>query len=1022
MPLYSKDAMAMNPLMMEALPTGAWSIPLGPDDPVPVNGRIRALFEVRESDESNELLFDAMREQTYQPYQSNPWVAAVLDAGMAPMHAKGSYTFRVRFPSGEVLELVVLIQRLVRGRTTVIRFQVGPFLHLWSMASAAKANAAGDNDFTQVLLDEVRQARPQTLVAANVSRLVRSDQEGGLLLKVLPDHVDQICAGPLTMKLVGENSEYGRMQFAVLGAMASMERNWIVTRLMTGRIAAGRRGEWLFGKTTVPFGYRLDGKRLVPVPELAGRVRQLLLVLGDDVSPALTVRRLAEDAVPMKRPRDDRTVGESARARNNPRALVDSFLAWVPLWVTGEYVWRFSSPLKGIETFAGAPVVYDDANPLARGEVQVLMTPGVPEGGWAEQALLERVAEVARRRFADQVHAQERSPDRPLADAVRAGSMAGDLHEAVLGPNNEHRRPAVHNPRRRGTKTLAAFSGYGWQEGNNAYELLVAPHGRYKIVERAPLPPATGSAVAAGGAATRPVRPAPSVTLAYVDEASMMRGFVRAFAEACASGVPVELRENVRAYRLEDRSHLIDERSLARERLLRELHTARLRLSNAKRSSLDATSETLRAQYVAFADAYAVEVEDLDRELCDLDQQPAGGPPPTFESATDVLLAAMATLVRGTRLTPEEHAALRILVPDVRLARDPHGAWTAEATVRMPVADGVAELGPIQWQVARSGVGVPSMRAARRAAPQTAESRAEARYRLEHDAGIAPEAARLLTAAPFPELAQLVLHARTGRALPAWLDEPWREPKFMAHVAATYGANPSSWTGPSLYGRRLPRAQAVVDCTATAGRLTLAGYRDVMPGVDANEMWVFARWHQDASRRRGPVVNREIAADGTWSLTNRFCRCGKAALFVVHAPEITGSLMCECGLTVDADPGSTADGVRFPDAYRTLRVTRDQWMLDLRRTCGPLHDELSEVSVRQASILQTMRSDVRRDWRAVDLAPVCGMSAQTCQWNLNQLRRREFVRSTGRPARFELVAPEDVATVLARSWRRRPTA
>ncbi len=214
----------------------------------------------------------------------------------------------------------------------------------------------------------------------------------------------------------------------------------------------------------------------------------------------------------------------------------------------------------------------------------------------------------------------------------------------------------------------------------------------------------------------------------------------------------------------------------------------------------------------------------------------------------------------------------------------------------------------------------------------------------------------------------------------------------------------------------------VVDCAADAGRLTLAGYREVMPGVDANEMWVFARAQTVSGRIRGAVVDKYVDESGTWALVNRRCRCGLPALVVAHAPEIPGSLLCECGLAVDAEDGSTAAGLRFPAPYLAMRVSRTHWMQDLRRTNGSRDDEVCEVSPRQEQILRLMLGDPTRDWTCAELAAGTGVGTQTCQWNLAQLHRREFVERQGRPARYRPVHPEDIERVLARSWRRRSTA
>lgn len=462
--------------------TPYWTIPLRGDQPTPVPDRPAAMFEVRESDHNDQVLFAAMIEQTYSPFLTNPWVAPVVEAGMALMRGADEHTFIVHSPDQGDLSIKVLISRVRRGRTVVVTFQLGPFVHVWSMSSAASTNHGGDNDFTAILIDRIREIRPQVLVAANISRLVRSDQEGGLLLKVLPDHVDEVWAGQLVMKLVGEGSEYGRMMFSVLGSVAAMERNWIVTRLMTGRVAAWRRGEWIYGKQAVPFGYRLDeDRRLVPIPEMRDKVRQMLLILGNDEAPSLIVRRLVDMGMTMKR--GDRLMADSYRAHNNARAVVDSLLAWVPLWVAGEHVWRFSSPMRDAHGYAGVPVV-DSGEPGTRAELQLLLRPGVPNGGWAEPTILDRAMSAARSRFAECVRTRQRERELPLGAHVREISSDPDLHESVLGPTNEGRRPAKNNPRRRGTRKVAPFSGYAWRCADEHFELKSAPAGRYQIVRR----------------------------------------------------------------------------------------------------------------------------------------------------------------------------------------------------------------------------------------------------------------------------------------------------------------------------------------------------------------------------------------------------------------------------------------------------------------------------------------------------------------------------------------------------------
>lgn len=511
-----------------------------------------------------------------------------------------------------------------------------------------------------------------------------------------------------------------------------------------------------------------------------------------------------------------------------------------------------------------------------------------------------------------------------------------------------------------------------------------------------------------------------SEVVGYVDGATLQRGFVRAFAQACDDGVPAVLRNSMRAYRVGERKILLDDRTVRRERLGRELRGARQKFTNQLRAIEGEDDERLRDALLARARKSSQEIQVLERELAELEALPDAPPAAQFETGTDVLLSALTSLAESFRWSLEEHDAFRKIVPTLRMQRLADGTWQAQTSAWLPVEDGAAELSDITWSAAPPGIGVASMRGARLSSSTSSDvlSASGLRTALEQQTGVAPEAVRLLTVAPFPQLAHLVLHARTGSRLPDWVGKEWREPAFVAHIAAVYGAAPGTWHGRRHFGRRMPRAQAVVDCTADAGRLTLAGYRQVVPGVDANEMWVFARRVQMGVIPRGPVVDRVVEPDGSWALVNRVCRCGNPATIVLHAPEVTGSLMCECGLVMDAEPGSTADGVRFPGEYRDLRVPREHWMRDLRRTSGMRNDELTEVSGRQASILRALLEDPARTWLCKELAPYTGMSHQTCQWNLHQLRRREFVRSAGRPARFELVDIDDTRAVLARSWRR----
>lgn len=80
-----------------------------------------------------------------------------------------------------------------------------------------------------------------------------------------------------------------KMVRTMLGAVATYEKEMAVLRMTAGRVAKANKGGWAsFGR--VPYGYRSDNARLVPVPEeqaVIARMRELR-------SEGLSLRAIAE--------------------------------------------------------------------------------------------------------------------------------------------------------------------------------------------------------------------------------------------------------------------------------------------------------------------------------------------------------------------------------------------------------------------------------------------------------------------------------------------------------------------------------------------------------------------------------------------------------------------------------------------------------------------------------------------------------------------------------------------------------
>jgi hypothetical protein len=503
----------------------------------------------------------------------------------------------------------------------------------------------------------------------------------------------------------------------------------------------------------------------------------------------------------------------------------------------------------------------------------------------------------------------------------------------------------------------------------------------------------------------------------YLPMQPMQEQFARALARAVEQGVPVELRADIREYDAQGKTFVVDARTAARNRLEKELHKAQRRKQNAHLSTLDAETDEDRRVFRQDLSRYSHQVQSLTEQLMALDTGGADGHMDSFEAPVAPLLAALATVSSVTRMSPDEAAAFHVLVPHVRMTRESSGAWIAEAAVRLVVADGVAEIGPIRWRAGAAGLGVAGMRDALGARGSDARpTLGDLRHRLDQTGQIGAAAATLLLQCPFPELVHVVLQGLAGEPFPTWVGPQWRQPRFVAHVTSTYvamGDAPS--TRLTRYGKRYARAQAIVDCAADVGELTLERARAVLPGFESEDLRVPTGI--DTLQFPFALVTRSVTAGGVQCVVNRTCSCGRIALVVINVPEIPGALLCGCGLAADAEPGSSAHGVRFPDGYVQLRVRRDQWMDVLRQSRGFSTDDRATVTPLQRQVLTQL---IARPGSAVtDLVHLLGNGRSAVAFVLAALTRRGFVNRTDDFApRYTVIDPELAREVMARKLSR----
>lgn len=464
--------------------------------------RAAMLVEVRESALHDHVLFDAMRYQTYSGMKDDPRIAPILELGSVPLTSgQGELAMRVVAADGSARQVTLYIEHLREGTTRAVLFEYEGIFHLWSMASAAALNESNENEFTQILCRTIHRLRPRLLTAANFSRLVRSSQQSNVLALALRGNVDRIDAGGVELDLRTEDS-VGWLLFSLFSTIASMERRWIMLRLQAGRVAASRRGEWPWGEYTLPFGYALDeGKRLVPVPELRERVRDMLLVLASDRSPQAMIAALAKVGVPSMRPDRRAKARVSLSMSLGPTGRLALLYSFVPLWVHGEYLQRLMNLHEGETQVAGEPVIYGEGATAGRaGELQMFHRVPLPEGGWAEPEVLQAAADAALA-FFDRMTARAQADGRTrgvvrLGEHVRALSRDPELLARTTKVRS-YDRPADRDVpvaastlrRRHGRAFEGLLSGRTWRLGSAEYALEVRAVGSYNLVR---LPLATG--------------------------------------------------------------------------------------------------------------------------------------------------------------------------------------------------------------------------------------------------------------------------------------------------------------------------------------------------------------------------------------------------------------------------------------------------------------------------------------------------------------------------------------------------
>lgn len=311
--------------------------------------RVQRLVIVRESNEFNVVLMRAMVLQTLCYLDDSPAVRRAKDLELDPLTA----------PAGELRELQRVSLRF--GRAKAVLFEIDGIYFLYSMASAAKSNQQGENDFTLLICEVINKLRPVEICVASLSRLVRSYEHAPTLLTAVSKNVDRVRPGSAVLAMRGQDKDLGQATWGMLAMMAASERNSIVQRLTAGLVAKYNRGEWVKGEGAVPLGYVLDPKSRTlvvdPDPASIGALRSAWTWMADPQMSSWRILQALGD-LGVTSPTAQRRYGPGATVADlhDPETYLGQLRRWAHLYLTGQHTTRWANPFEGVPHIAGMPV------------------------------------------------------------------------------------------------------------------------------------------------------------------------------------------------------------------------------------------------------------------------------------------------------------------------------------------------------------------------------------------------------------------------------------------------------------------------------------------------------------------------------------------------------------------------------------------------------------------------------------------------------------------------------------------
>lgn len=486
------------------------------------------------------------------------------------------------------------------------------------------------------------------------------------------------------------------------------------------------------------------------------------------------------------------------------------------------------------------------------------------------------------------------------------------------------------------------------------------------------------------------------------------QGFVAAFAAACRDGVPVVKMTGHRLVVGAGATALVEMAAAQRRSLQlreQELQTA---IERAKKAYLTAVSEEDADEYRKVEVEKKLDLQHVRKQLLGLRASKESEPALTFEADVSLLAEALSNVAEHDgAFTRAQVDAFAVVVPTLRIVPGPDMAsWVGEATVRLPIEGGIAEVGPIRWPVRSTLRGSGAAQLALGVAPRDDRRRPTVVGALM-DHGVGRDAAQLLVKGP-PQLRALLEADGDVDRLPTWVGPQWRQTAFVEHVLGVYRAKPFPW-GQAAYARTDPVRQAIADVLADNGGSVfideLPSLVPHWPGTRIVGLQIEERRIQRTRPWRAPFTVAQ--RDGRRTLEAIRCVCGRAAQTVLRVPELPGDLLCSCGRVPDPERWALDPVVRFPEEYLAMRLPRSVWEVDLEAKESKRLQRLSTPVGRESVVLAYLHDGA---WRtSTEVSGACNIPMTSIVPALRRMERRRVLASAQHDGRTRWAAVPQAA-------------